>query len=122
MFLDITLLSLFCLLDSCVLFSVSLGNATRIICSLEVRSWRLYTLLSATDLWKTKFDTGNKSRMFSRPYLFAIVISCAKVSWSVRESEFRDQVEASEGRVRFASGVQQQDLVITMKNDAVSIP
>ena len=44
------------------------------------------------------------------------------VSWSVRESEFRDQVEASEGRVRFASGVQQQDFVITMKNDAVSIP
>ena len=38
MFLDITLLSLFCLLDSCVLFSVSLGNATRIICSLEVRT------------------------------------------------------------------------------------
>lgn len=60
--------------------------------------------------------------MFSTECLFAIVISCAKVSWSVRESEFRDQVEASEGRVRFASGVQQQDLVITMKNDAVSIP
>ncbi|PFX17387.1 G-protein coupled receptor 98 [Stylophora pistillata] len=42
-----------------------------------------------------------------------------QVSWSVRESEFRDQVEASEGRVKFASGAQQQDLVVTLKNDAI---
>lgn len=42
------------------------------------------------------------------------------MSWSVRESEFRGEVEQSEGIITFANGVQQQDLVIRLKNDDVS--
>ena len=42
------------------------------------------------------------------------------MSWSVRESQFRSEVEESEGRITFANGVQQQDLVIRLKNDVVS--
>jgi len=42
------------------------------------------------------------------------------VSWSVRESEFHSEVVESEGRITFADGVQQRDLVIRLKNDVVS--
>lgn len=43
-----------------------------------------------------------------------------QVSWKVRESEFHSEVEEFEGRITFANGVQQQDLVIRLKNDVVS--
>lgn len=43
-----------------------------------------------------------------------------QVSWRVRESEFHSEVEEFEGRITFANGVQQQDLVIRLKNDVVS--
>ena len=42
------------------------------------------------------------------------------MTWSVREIEFRSEVEESEGIITFADGVQQQDLVISLKDDDVS--
>lgn len=42
------------------------------------------------------------------------------MSWKVRENAFRGEVEQSEGRITFASGVREQDLSISLKNDAVS--
>lgn len=43
------------------------------------------------------------------------------MSWSVRESAFRGEVEAAEGRITFASGVRQRDLEIRLKNDEVTV-
>ena len=43
-----------------------------------------------------------------------------QVSWSVRESNFRDEVEASQGMITFSSGVRETDLVIRLRDDNVS--
>ena len=43
-----------------------------------------------------------------------------QVSWSVRESNFRDEVEASQGIITFSSGVRETDLVIRLRDDNVS--
>ena len=43
-----------------------------------------------------------------------------QVSWSVRENNFRDEVEASQGIITFSSGVRETDLVIRLREDNVS--
>ena len=43
-----------------------------------------------------------------------------QVSWSVRENNFRDEVEASQGIITFSSGVRETDLVIRLLDDNVS--
>ena len=43
-----------------------------------------------------------------------------QVSWSVRENNFRDEVEASQGIITFSSGVRETDLVIGLRDDNVS--
>lgn len=43
-----------------------------------------------------------------------------QVSWSVRENNFRDEVEASQGTITFSSGVRETDLVIRLRDDNVS--
>ena len=43
-----------------------------------------------------------------------------QVSWSVRENNFRDEVEASQGIITFSSGVRETDLVIRLRDDNVS--
>ena len=42
------------------------------------------------------------------------------MSWSVRENEFRGELEESAGRITFAGGVRERDLVIRLKDDSVS--
>lgn len=43
-----------------------------------------------------------------------------QVSWSVRENNFRGEVEASQGIITFSSGVRETDLVIRLRDDNVS--
>ena len=44
-----------------------------------------------------------------------------QVSWNVLGSEFRSEVEASEGVITFSSGVRETDLVIRLRDDNVSL-
>ena len=48
------------------------------------------------------------------------IFQLVQVSWSVRESNFRDEVEASQGIITFSSGVRETDLVIRLRDDNVS--